>query len=597
MYLLTLEEWVTTVLVRALGWTFTHSLWQALMALLAAYAILAVMKKAKASSRYNLLVGISLVFISAVVFTFIMQLRQNDAVVQLADGNSSLQRILHNGNGAATSVILESKRILDVMLDYFNQYLYILVTSWFIIFSVKWLRLSLNLNYVNRISRFESAPANAEWQQMNERLKNSLGIRKEVKLMHSNIVNVPLVSGIFRPLILVPAGMLSNMPADVIESILLHELGHIKRHDYLVNIIQSAVETIFFFNPFIVKLSAMIREEREACCDAIAVDVTNNKMSYVQALVTFGQYSSTSAPLLAFAGSKNHLLQRVTRILYNQNKKPGFMEKSILFGSVIMLSVITAFTTIKNEKKLAAPFTQEIKTYVNDTIPESVNENKNSDQDEPTKAESRKRKKKMRDAEQKMEKKEKELAEMEEKMEQIQIQIDKDIQLKNDLIQTKMIDVQNRINLQNEKFQAKQELQLAQAQMVMANIDMEKINRDVQKALAKVDMEKINREIQATTLKAIEQKKQIAALSYGRGYMNDDIESILEFLEENNVADEDDVKSFTLNNDDLIVNDKKQDASLHQRLKERYIKSKDDRILYSNSNGTKSITITTNDPS
>jgi bla regulator protein blaR1 len=597
MYLLTFEEWITTVVVRALGWTFTHSLWQALVALLVAYAMLAVMKKARASSRYNLLIGISLLFITAVIATFFFQLRQHEAGTQLSDNNSSLPRIFYNENSAATPVILESKRILDVVLNYFNQYLYILVTSWFIIFCLKWLRLSLNLNYVNRISRFESAPVNAEWQQLNDRLKDRLGISRDVKLMHSNIVKVPLVSGIFRPLILVPAGMLSNMPVDVIESILLHELGHIRRNDYLVNIIQSAAETIFFFNPFFIKLSALIREEREACCDSIALNVTNNKVSYVQALVTFGEYSSTSGPLLAFAGSRNHLLQRIKRILYNQNKKPGIMEKSILFGSVIMLSVITAFTTIKNEKKPAAPVIQEIKTYVSDTVPENVNENENTGEKEPTRVETRKRKKKMREAEQKMEKKQRELEAVQQKMEEIQIHIDNDIQVKNEILQKKMIELQTRINFQNEKLQARQEFQLKQAQKVMANIDMQKIKHDVQKALKAVDMEKINGEIQATTLKAMEQRKQIAALAYGKRYMNDDIASILEFLEENNVADADDVKSFTLNNDELIVNDKKQDATLHQQLKERYIKGKDDRILYSNSNGTKSITITRNDPS
>ena len=186
--------------------------------------------------------------------------------------------------------------------------------------------------------------------------------------------------------------------------------------------------------------------------------------------------------------------------------------------------------------------------------------------------------------------------EMEQKMQQIQIQIDKDILLKNEVLQKKLIEVQRHINLQHEKLQATQKLQLAQAHNMMANIDMEKINRDVQKALAKVDMEKINREIQASKLNAMKQQKQIAAVTYGRGDMNDDITSILDFLEEKNVADADDVKTFTLNNDELIVNDKKQDESLHQQLKERYIKSKEDRFLYSNSNGTKSITITRNDP-
>jgi hypothetical protein len=413
-----------------------------------------------------------------------------------------------------------------------------------------------------------------------------------------------MVSGVWKPLILVPAGMLSNMPLDVIEPILLHELAHIKRNDYFVNVIQSASETVFFFNPFILKLSALIREEREACCDAIAINSTQNKASYVQALVTFGAYSSTSAPMLAFAGSKNHLLQRVKRILYNQNKKPGFMEKSILLSSVIMLSVITAFTSIRSEAKPAASVLGEIKTFVTDTVPDNVDVNVNENEDEnvnlnsdgPSKREVRKRKKMTRDAEVKMHKKQGELDQIQQKLNDIQVKVNQDIQLRNEELQRQLVEIEARINVQNEKMQAQQELQMAQAEKALKDIDMEKINRDVQKTLKEVNMQKISSDLQAATLKAIDQKKMFDGLTITPGYMNDDVASILEFLDENDVADAKDVKSFTLNNDELIVNGKKQSSALHQQLKDRYIKDKGDHIIYSNSNGSKTITITRNDP-
>src|SRR5688572_15103827 len=311
MYLLSIDEWITTVFVKALGWTFTHSVWQALLALLVAYTLLTAMKKAKPAVRYNLLLATASLFICGVVITFIYELTQNGGTGEGIGKNTSLQALLYNDSSAASPVILESKRIIDIMQTYFNQYLHYLVAVWFIIFCAKWLRLSLSLDYVNRISRFESAQANEEWQTLLIELKNKLGIIKPVKLLHSNIVKVPLASGFIKPIILVPAGMLMNMPAHLIESILLHELAHIRRGDYLVNILQSAIETIFFFNPFILKLSGLIREEREACCDAIAVDATKNKISYVQALVAFSEYATTSTNMLAFSGSRNHLLQRV----------------------------------------------------------------------------------------------------------------------------------------------------------------------------------------------------------------------------------------------------------------------------------------------
>lgn len=597
MYLLSIEEWITTVLVKALGWTFTHSVWQALLALLVAYTVLAAMKKAKPSVRYNLLLATGSLFICGVVVTFIYQLNQNGSAGEGIANYSSLRALLYNDSSAATPVILESKRIVDVMQTYFNQYLHYFVAVWFIIFCVKWLRLSLSLDYVNRISRFESAQANEEWQTLLIELKNKLGISRTVKLLHSHIVKVPLVTGFIKPIILVPAGMLTNMPAHLIESILLHELAHIRRGDYLVNIFQSAIETIFFFNPFILKLSGMIREEREACCDAIAVDATKNKISYVQALVAFGEYATTSSTMLAFAGSGNHLLQRVKRILYNQNKKPGFMEKSILFGSMIMLSVVTAFTTINSEKKkMTVPLVHEIKYFVPDTIPGEMNAQP------PVKTQERKRNKKLRQEQQKLQLKQKELEELQEQLQNVQQEIQFNIDNKVNLDFKNHEELlklhENKINFHIDMLQEK----TAEVDKVMQLLQQEKINESVKLALASKEFEQAQR----SALKASEQlliKQSLIDsvtrqlnLNINAGYMNDDVARILGFFERNNVAKAKDVKTFTLNEDELIVNGKKQPASLHKELKEKYIGGKGDHIIYSNVGGSKSISIQRNDP-
>ena len=598
MYLLTLEEWISTVLVRALGWTFTHSIWQALLALLIAYTALSVMKKAKPAARYNMLLAISLAFICTAAITFIYQMNKNATEMNEIISHPSLQKILYDGHSAATPVIIESKRILDLLLNYFNQYLNLVVATWFIIFCIKWLRLSLSLNYVNRISKYESVPAKVEWQSHLDELKEKLGINASVKLLHSNIVKVPLVSGILKPIILVPAGMFTNLPADLIESILLHELAHIKRRDYLVNIIQSSIETILFFNPFLLKLSDLIREEREACCDAIAVNVTNNKVGYVQALVAFGEYSTTSAPLLAFAGSKHHLLQRVKRILYNQNKKPGFMEKTILFSSAIMLFVVTAFTTINNERKPVTPVIREIKSLIMDTIPGKKNS------EESGKSENIKRKKKNHESEE-LELKEKQIEELKIQIENMQKQVDNEINQKNKQLIQELQEAQK--NIQNEKL-----IELAQLRAAELNFslkfDTANIKRQIQ-AINQIQPIQLSQQLELSKIVAVQavdqvrlQKSMIDSittnlnLNIHSGFMNDDVEWILGFLERNKVADADDVKSFTLNEEELTVNGKKQPESLHQQLKEKYIGGKDDHIIYSNSGGSKSISINRNDP-
>ncbi|HUQ66706.1 MAG TPA: M56 family metallopeptidase [Flavitalea sp.] len=595
MFLLSIEQWITTVLVRSLGWTFAHSIWQALFALIAAYMILGLMKNAKPAARYNFLAATFIVFIFGVIVTFFYELQIHWAAdAGLTDGLTT-QPIFHSGNYAAAPVIVESIRIIDVLLHYFNQYLDVFVTLWFIIFSIRLLKLSLSLDYINRISKFECAAAKDRWQTLLNELKDKIGITKHVALMHSHIVKVPLVSGFLKPVILVPAGMLCNMPADVIESIFLHELAHIRRSDYLVNIVQSAFDIVFFFNPFILKLSALIREEREACCDTIAVQTTNNKISYVEALVSFGEYS-TAASLTAFTASKNHLLQRARRILYNQNKKPGFMEKTILFSSVMILAMITAFTTIKNETRPASQLIHQIKNIITDTIPEGVQD------DQPTAAPAnRKADKKLRKAEQKLQMKQKELEEMQMKLETIQKKSETDMKLNNQHFEDEWKHLQE-IKLDKKELEELQQSSAAAADRIKS-IDLEKIKKEVDAVVNSKDIQKRITLATESLEELTKQQSEIDAITkklsvtINNRFMNDDIAGILDFLEKNNVADAKDVKAFTLNDEELTVNGKKQLSSLHRQLKEKFLDAKGDHIIYSNSGGSKSITIKRNDPS
>ena len=134
MYLLTLEEWITTVLVKAIGWTFSHSLWQGLVALLLAYTALTFMKKAKPVVRYNTLVLISVVFIASVIITLIYTLQSANTTLLHTTSTSSLGELLNSQSTGSIPAILESKRIIDVMMQYFNKYIEILVAVWFIVF-------------------------------------------------------------------------------------------------------------------------------------------------------------------------------------------------------------------------------------------------------------------------------------------------------------------------------------------------------------------------------------------------------------------------------------------------------------------------------
>jgi len=157
---------------------------------------------------------------------------------------------------------------------------------------------------------------------------------------------VPAVVGLLKPVILVPLGIFSHLSVEQVEAILVHELAHIRRKDFAVNLLQRIAESFFFFNPCIIWMSSLIREEREACCDDIVLEYTADKKIYLEALISFRDTSFLAGGhVLALAGTHS-LLNRVKRILTNENKKLNIMEKITL---IVMVLVLTAFGFIPRE--------------------------------------------------------------------------------------------------------------------------------------------------------------------------------------------------------------------------------------------------------
>lgn len=161
-----------------------------------------------------------------------------------------------------------------------------------------------------------------------------------------------MVIGHLKPVILIPAGLLTGLPAAQIEAILLHELAHIRRHDYAVNILQVIMESVFFFNPGLLWLSALLRDERENCCDDIALTQTQNKIEFVQALIGFKEHALNKMyPAVAFPGGKNQLVKRVSRILGHQSPAMAPVEKRSFITCVLIFCAFIATALVGNVKK------------------------------------------------------------------------------------------------------------------------------------------------------------------------------------------------------------------------------------------------------
>jgi beta-lactamase regulating signal transducer with metallopeptidase domain len=174
-------------------------------------------------------------------------------------------------------------------------------------------RLAFGLVLLRRlVAQAESAPS--EWQQALARLARQLGLRQRVRLLVSLRVDAPLVLGWWRPVVLVPLAALSSLPPVYLEALLAHELAHVRRFDFLVNVLQCCVEAVLFYHPAVHWVSRRMREEREHCCDDVAIAVSGDALSYARALT---EMEALRAPIpeLAPASNGGSLMLRIERIL------------------------------------------------------------------------------------------------------------------------------------------------------------------------------------------------------------------------------------------------------------------------------------------
>ncbi|MGH9620231.1 MAG: GWxTD domain-containing protein, partial [Bryobacteraceae bacterium] len=155
------------------------------------------------------------------------------------------------------------------------------------------------------------------WQQELVRLSARLHLSRPVLLLESALADAPVVLGHLRPLILVPAGLLAGLPPQQIEAILLHELAHIRRHDYLVNLLQRFAECLLFYHPAAWWISRVIGAERENCCDDLAVSLSGDAHQYASALAALEQ-NRCSGREPAVAATGGSLVKRIRRLLKPQ---------------------------------------------------------------------------------------------------------------------------------------------------------------------------------------------------------------------------------------------------------------------------------------
>lgn len=297
-------------LADAVGWTIMHSIWEGAIIAAALGAVLLITRSPRA--RYTAASTAMLLQVLACVLTLTYlfpSTAQQNATVSVAGIQSLGQHAPPQGSGQ-----------WDFQLAALAPWLTLVWITGVAMFS---LRSFAGFLSVARLRRRGVCCAGADWQARVSALSAKLRVSRTVQLVESCFADTPMVIGHLRPVILVPVGMLTGYPAAQVEAILLHELAHIGRHDYLVNAIQRALEALFFYHPAVWWISAVIRAEREKCCDDIAVAVSGNAREYAAVLTALEERRWTAAePAVAITGGS--LMKRIRRLLYPQAPKAAW---------------------------------------------------------------------------------------------------------------------------------------------------------------------------------------------------------------------------------------------------------------------------------
>ncbi len=195
---------------------------------------------------------------------------------------------------------------------------------------------------------------NEEWLSLCRRLKQQLGIRIPAQFAVSDRLAVPLLIGIVRPLVLLPARALCGYSPDQVEMIVLHELAHVRRWDNLVNLLQRLVEAVLFFHPSVWWLSRRVRLEREHCCDAVVLAHTGAPQRYAEFLAHLALPGIVPQCVLGVSAGEQ-LVARIRHILNQENQSMKVSRSSVIATSAFFVALIAVAITWVHLKAAAAP--------------------------------------------------------------------------------------------------------------------------------------------------------------------------------------------------------------------------------------------------
>jgi len=335
--------------VLRLGLALMHFLWQgAVVAAIAALALVAL-RKASAASRYVALLAVLAVMAASPVATYLVMSAAPMPVEARPSPTSAPAPIAPSTtvavppNGAAPGPESEVRAARpglhgQAVLASLRNLLPWVVVLWAAGVVLLSLRLMTKWRVIGIAKNVSVEVAGDRWGLTMETLAQRLRVSRAVRLLESAAVQVPTVVGWLRPVIMLPASALPGLTPEQWQAILAHELAHIRRNDYLVNLGQTVVETLLFYHPAVWWVSGRIRAERELCCDDLAVEACDDAMVYARALAELEELRAVPEPALGAGGGS--LVRRVRRLTRADEGRRSHLSARL--AGAVALAVVAA---------------------------------------------------------------------------------------------------------------------------------------------------------------------------------------------------------------------------------------------------------------
>ena len=355
-----ITSWMQSDTMKALGWTFVHSLWQIALIGFLLFILLRLIPGRSAHTRYTISTFSLWLIVVMAIGTFMIMLPDSRAITEVSG-----QMVFVN----TTEPVSLTARISA----WLEEHMPMMLTIWLGGVAILLVRLALSLGWISHM-RNTSIP-NHELQVNLNQIIHRLQLKVRPEASTSGLIPSPLTIGYVKPLILFPIGILNQLTPNEVEAILTHELAHIVRSDYLSNLVQSFIETLFYYHPITWWISRIVRVERENRADDLAISWCGDQIGYAKALMTVQEMQVQQVPGLAvgFASRKGAMLARIQRILNLPYQNHNQMEKTVLLSLCSLCFLAFTFSSHIPAKDQAekANTAKDIFTTVNIT-PDSI---------------------------------------------------------------------------------------------------------------------------------------------------------------------------------------------------------------------------------